>query len=75
MKKKSNVLLTSNGNYVTYPFVINDIEGIKCHTLIDAGRAGASYASSTLIDQINKKPIRKQYKWTETIRNNNWFFN
>ena len=44
----------------------NDIEGIKCRALIDTG-AGASYASSTLIDQMNKKPIRKQYKRIETI--------
>ena len=65
-EKTSNVLLTTNDNYVTYPLVIVDIEGIKCRALIDTG-AGASYASSTLIDRINKKPIRKQYKRIETI--------
>ena len=64
-EKTSNVLLTTNDNHVTYPLVI-DIEGIKCRALIDTG-AGASYASSTLIDRINKKPIRKQYKRIETI--------
>ena len=65
-EKTSNVLLTTNDNRVTYPLVVIDIEGIKCRTLIDTG-AGASYASSTLIDRINKKPIRKQYKRIETI--------
>ena len=65
-EKTSNVLLTTNDNHVTYPLVIIDIEGIKCRTLIDTG-AGASYASSTLIDRINKKPITKQYKRIETI--------
>ena len=39
---------------------------MKCHALIDT-RAGASFASSTLIDGINKKPIRKQYKRIDTI--------
>ena len=65
-EKTSNVLLTTNDNHVTYPLVIIDIEGIKCRALTDTG-AGASYASSTLIDRINKKPIRKQYKRIETI--------
>ena len=65
-EKTSNVLLTTNDNHVTYPLVIIDIEGIKCHTLIDT-RAGASYATSTLIDQIIKKPITKQYKRIETM--------
>ena len=61
VKKTPNFLLTT-----TYPLVIIDIEGIKCRALIDTG-AGASYASSTLIDRINKKHIRKKYKGTETI--------
>ena len=43
-----------------------DTESIKCHALIHTW-AGASYASSTLIDQINKEPVRKQYKRIETI--------
>ena len=65
-EKASNVLLITNDNHVTYPSVIIDIEGIKCCALIDTG-AGASYTSSTLIDRINKKPIRKQYKRIETM--------
>ena len=66
-EKSSNVLLTINDNHVTYPLVIINIEDIKYRALIDTG-AGASYTSSTIIDQINKKPIRKQYKRIETIR-------
>ena len=60
-EKTSNVLLTTNDNHVTYPLVIIDIEGIKRRALIHTG-AGASNVSCTLIDRINKKPIRKQYK-------------
>ena len=66
LTKTSNVLLTINDDYVTYPLVIIDIEGIKCRALIDI-EAGASYPSSTLIDRINKISIRKQYKQIETI--------
>ena len=65
-EKTSNVLLTINGNHVTYPLIIIDIECIKCRALIDTG-VGASYTSSTLIDRINKKPIRKQHKRIEAI--------
>ena len=65
-EKTSNVLLTTNDNRVTYPLVVIDIESIKCRVLIDTG-AGASYASSTLIDRINKKPIRKQCQRIEII--------
>ena len=56
-KKKTNIFLTTNDDHVTYPLFIIDIGRIKCLALIDTG-AGASYAS--LIDQINKKYIRKQ---------------
>ena len=65
-EKTSNVLLTANDKHVTYPLVIIDAEGIKCHALIDTG-GGASYASSTLFDLINKRAIRKQYKRIKTI--------
>ena len=56
-KKQTNIFLTTNDDHVTYPLFIIDIGRIKCLALIDTG-AGASYAS--LIDQINKKYIRKQ---------------
>ena len=59
-EKTSNVLLPAYDNHITYSLVIIDIEDIKCRTLTDT-EAEALYASSTLIDRINKKPIRKQY--------------
>ena len=67
-EKNSNVLLTTNFNYVTYTLVITDIGGTKCRVLIDTG-VGASRASSTFSDRTNKKPIRKQYKRIETRMN------
>ena len=65
-EKTSNILLTTNDNHVTYPLVIIDIEGIKCRAVLDNG-TGASYVSPNLIEQINKKLIRKQNKRIEAI--------
>ena len=70
-EKTSNVLLTTNDNNLTYSLVITDIEDIKWCTSIDT-RAAVSYASSNLLDRINKKPIGNasiqtyQYKRIET---------
>ena len=50
----SNMLLTTNTSLVTYPVLVIEVEGVKCRALIDTG-AGSSYASSKLINKINKK--------------------
>ena len=65
----SNVLLTASsaGNaMVTYPVVIVKVHGVTCRALLDTG-AGSSYASSTLIDLIHAKPIRKEFKRIEMM--------
>ena len=51
--KNENVLLTTKSNACTYPWVIVNIEGIKCHALVDVG-AGASYVSLNIISLINQ---------------------
>ena len=61
----SNMLLTTNTSLVTYPVLVIEVEGVKCRALIDTG-AGSSYASSKLINKINKKPIRRETKRIET---------
>ena len=40
---------------VVYPIVLVEIDGIKTHALLDTG-AGSSYASTKLINLLNKKP-------------------
>ena len=60
------MLLTTNTSLVTYPVLVIKAEGVKCRTLIDTG-AGSSYASSKLINKVNKKPIRKETKRIETL--------
>ena len=62
----SNILLTANTSLVTYPVLVIQVEGLKCRALIDTG-AGNSYASSNLINKINKKPIRRETKRIETL--------
>jgi hypothetical protein len=51
---------------VTYPVVIVKVHGVTCRALLDTG-AGSSYASSTLIDLIHAKPIRKELKSIEMM--------
>ena len=63
-------LLTTCSCSVTYPVVLIEIEGFKCRTVIDNG-AGASCNSSTLINHINKKPIRTETKKIETLMSTN----
>ena len=69
-EKTSNVLLNTNDNHVTYSLVIIDIKSIKYLPLTHIW-AGASYATSTITDQI-KKPY---HKTIETRWNNNEFCN
>ena len=40
------------------------IQGIKCRALLDTG-ASNSYMSSTLVDMINKEPMRQESKTIE----------
>ena len=44
---------------VVYPIILADIDGIKTHALLDTG-AGSSYASTRLLNLLNKRP-------TETV--------
>ena len=40
---------------VVYPIVLVEIDGVKTHALLDTG-AGSSYASTKLINLLNKRP-------------------
>ena len=60
------MLLTTNTSLVTYPVLVIEVEGVKCRALIDTG-AGSPYASSKLLNKINKKPIRREIKRIETL--------
>ena len=60
------MLLATNTSLIAYPVLVIKIEGVKCRALIDTW-AGSSYASSKLINKINKKPIRRESKRIETL--------
>ena len=49
---------------VVYPVVVVEVEGITCRALLDTG-AGSSYASATLVEQLNRKPDHVEYKRIE----------
>ena len=68
--KPTTKLLTTSSCSARYPVVLIEIEGVKCRALIYTG-AGASYTSSTLINHINKKPIRTETKKIETLMSTN----
>ena len=55
-----------NGNDVVYPVVVVEIEGVKCRALLDTG-SGSSFASSTLLNTIGKKPVRQEFKSLEMM--------
>ena len=52
--------------HVIHPVVVVLVEGIKCRALLDTG-SSSNYISSTLVELINKTPVRKDRKTTETL--------
>ena len=64
--KTTTTLLATSSCSVTYPVVLIEIEGVKCRTLIYIGTR-ASYASSTLVNNYNKKPILTETKKIDSL--------
>ena len=52
-------MLATGGGQVVYPVVLVEVDGISCRVLLDTG-AGSSYALTTLINKLNRKPDRKE---------------
>ena len=62
----STPTLTTQDKQVIHPTVIVKVNGIKCRALLDTG-AGSAYASATIIDKINKRPVRTEYRNIEMM--------
>ena len=65
----NNALLAASCNEnrsVCYPVVVVEINGVKCRALLDT-RAGSSYASSALINQLKIKPAKIQRRRIEMM--------
>ena len=60
------MLLATDTRLVTYPVLVLEVEGGNYRALIDTG-LGSSYASSKLINKVNKKAIRRESKRTDTL--------
>ena len=51
---------------VIYPVVVVEVNVFKCRALLDTG-AGSSYGSSSLLDHLGIRPIRKEFKRIEMM--------
>ena len=60
------MLVASGETKVIYPVVLVKVDGITCRALLDTG-AGSSYASGALLDRLQKRPVRKEYKRIEMM--------
>eukprot|EP00794_Sanderia_malayensis_P007573 gene7573-biopygen6100 len=69
-QQSQQILLATNeaksSGTVTYPVVLVKVNGVTCRALLDTG-AGSSYASTTLLDHIAKKPVRKEKRRIEMM--------
>lgn len=63
---KEQMLVATGESTVIYPVVVISVDGIKCRALLDSG-SGSSYASSSLIENLNKKPTRTEHKHIEMM--------
>ena len=66
---KKDPLLTANGlndGSLMYPVMAVNVEGIKCHALLDTG-AGNSYASAALLGLLPKRSRKKEVRRVEMM--------
>ncbi len=60
------MLVAKGEGKVIYPVVLVKAGGIKCRALLDTG-AGSSYASAALLERLNSKPQRREFRKIETM--------
>ena len=64
--ERDQLLVTTGECAVVYPVVVVLVDGIKCRAILDTG-SGSSYASASLIERLNKKPVRTEHKQIEMM--------
>ena len=60
------MLVAQGEGKVIYPVVVVKAGGIKCRALLDTG-AGSSYASAALLQRLNSKPERREFRKIEMM--------
>ncbi len=60
------MLVAAGKSSVIYPVVVVLVDGIKCRALLDSG-SGSSYASSSLVEKLKKRPARTEHKHIEMM--------
>ena len=66
MPGNNQMMLATGEGSVIYPVVVVFVDGIKCRALLDTG-AGSSYASTALIERLNKRPTHVEHKRIEMM--------
>ena len=60
------LLIDAGEGPVAYPVAVVKVDGILWRALLDTG-VGSSYASSTLLEELNITPARKEMKTIEMM--------
>lgn len=64
--ERSPAMCSSSSGSVVFPILVVKVNGVKCRALVD-NCSGSSYASSTLIELMKIKPVRKESRSIETL--------
>ena len=65
-KRKENLLAATVVGQVIHPMVLVDVDGIRCRAILNTA-ASTSYASSSLINALEKKMLRKEAREIEMM--------
>ena len=65
-KRKENLLAATMAGQVIHPMVLVDVDGIRCRAILDTA-ASTSYASSSLVNALKKKMLRKEAREIEMM--------
>ena len=65
-KRKENLLAATVSGQVIHPMVLVDVDGIRCRAILDTA-ASTSYASSSLVNALKKKMLRKEAREIEMM--------
>ena len=65
-KQKENFLAATVSGQVIHPMVSVDVDGIRCRAILDTA-ASTSYASSSLVNALGKKMLRREAREVEMM--------
>ena len=66
LSEQSSTMMVATEVWVIYPAKVVKVSNITCRALLDTG-AGSTFASSSLLEKLNMKPVRKETKRNKMI--------